>query len=56
VLTKSVNKRLTNRLWVNAGFSFNRVALGISLNRNFFDIDLVFIYIGFEWYYGKHNV
>jgi len=27
--------------------------LGISLHRNFIDIDLIFIYIGFEFYYGK---
>ena len=51
--TKSFSKKLTNRLWLNAGFSFNRVALGISLHRNFIDIDLIFIYIGFEFYYGK---
>jgi len=53
VLTKSFHKRITNRVWVNAGFCFNRIALGISLHRNYLDIDLIFIYIGFEFYYGK---
>lgn len=54
MLTKSsINKKLTKRLWFTAGFSFNRIALGVSLHRNYIDIDLIFIYIGFEFYYGK---
>jgi hypothetical protein len=35
--------------WFHYGYSHRRLALGIVISPNNFDLDLIFVWIGLEW-------
>jgi hypothetical protein len=41
--------RKIGKVYLSIGFSFTRFALGISLHRNFIDLELGVIWIGVEF-------
>jgi hypothetical protein len=36
-------------VWLHYGYSHMRLALGITISPNNFELDLVFFWIGLEW-------
>jgi len=39
----------TGNRWFHCGYSHRRLALGIAISPNNFDLDLIFVWVGFEW-------
>jgi hypothetical protein len=41
--------RKVGKVYINAGFSFKRFALGFTISKGFIDLELAFLWIGVEF-------